>query len=396
MKIIDLKGREVLDSRGFPTVEVEMLLESGNSYRAMVPSGASTGEREGLELRDGDTSRFNGKGVLKAVTNVNTIIKEALVGKEVEDVDDIILSLDETENKSKLGVNAILPVSICAFKYIMQIHPGIFDKEPQIMCNIINGGAHSDNGLDIQEFMIIPVATSVKESIRMASEIFHNLKEILKDHGYTTAVGDEGGFSPELNLTDDALNMIKEAVEVSNYVFGKDVFVGLDVAASQLFKDNYYNLDGKKYKDVDFMEKIISLTKRFPIVSIEDPFDENDFSLHAKLTKKIGKEVMIVGDDLFTTNSKYLKKGIDNKSCNAILIKPNQIGTIKEVIDTVNLAKANNYKVIFSHRSGDTEDYFIADLAAYLKADYVKFGSMSRSERTSKYNELIRIFEDNK
>ncbi len=393
MKIVNIKGREVLDSRGFPTVEVEMTLENKKVYRAIVPSGASTGVREGLELRDNDANRFHGKGVLQAVNNVNTVIRDALLEQDVDKVDDILLSLDKTENKRELGVNAILPVSICAFKYHMENNVVVFDKEPQIMCNIINGGAHSDNNLDIQEFMIIPQGKNIEENVRMASEVFHSLKKVLKEHGYSTSVGDEGGFSPELKFTEEALDMIKLAVKNSNYVFGKDILIGLDVAATQLFEEDSYYLDENKYQTVDFIDKLEDLVENYPIVSIEDPFEENDFSSFAELTKRIGNRVMIVGDDLFTTNKKYLKKGIDNGSCNAILIKPNQIGTIKEVIETVNLARKYNYKIIISHRSGDTEDYFVADLAAYLKADYVKFGSMSRSERTSKYNELIRIFE---
>ena len=276
MKIVNIKAREILDSRGFPTVEVEMLLENGQVYRSSVPSGASTGNREGLELRDGDENRFNGKGVLKACNNVNTKIKEALVGKDVHDVDDILLSLDKTDNKKELGVNAILPVSICAFKYVMDETPGVYDKEPKIMCNIINGGVHADNDLDVQEFMIIPQGKSMEESIRMASEVFHNLKKILKEHGYSTAVGDEGGFSPDLNYTEEALSMIKFAVEDSNYVLGKDIFIGLDVAGTQLFKDKFYHLDGEVYKSVDLIDKYEELIKTFSIVSIEDPFDEDD------------------------------------------------------------------------------------------------------------------------
>lgn len=393
MKIVNIKAREVLDSRGYPTVEAEMFLEDGSSYRSMVPSGASTGIREGLELRDNDEKRFVGKGVLKAVSNINNIISKKIIGKDVKDVDDILLSLDRTSNKSYLGVNAILPISLCAYKYIVEKENKNYQKEPFIMCNIINGGAHSDNNLDIQEFMIIPKGKDIFDSIRMAVEVFHNLKGILKDKGYATSVGDEGGFSPDLGSTEEALDIIVTAIEKAKYVPGKDIFIGLDVAASQFFKDNFYFLDGKKLKSIDLLEKLIDLVDNYPIVSIEDPFEENDFISFAELTKKIGNRVMIVGDDLFTTNSKYLNKGIENGSGNAILIKPNQIGTVKEVIDVINLARQNDYKIIFSHRSGDTEDSFIADLAVYFEADYVKFGSMSRSERTSKYNQLIRIFE---
>ena len=393
MKILDIKAREMLDSRGFPTVEVEMLLENGLTYRSMVPSGASTGSREGLELRDNDKDRFLGKGVLKAVSNVNGIIRENLIGKTIEEVDDILLSLDKSDNKSELGVNAILPVSLCAFKYILSEERKNYVKEPLIMCNIINGGAHSDNDLDIQEFMIIPKGKNINESIRMAAEVFHSLKSILKERGYSTAVGDEGGFSPNLTSTEEALDMIILAIKKANYVPGQNVFVGLDVAGTQLYEDKYYYIDGERYETVEFIDKLINLVDNYPIVSIEDPLHEDDFFGFAELTKRIGDKVMIVGDDMFTTNVKYLNKGIDEGCCNAILIKPNQIGTIKEVNDVVSLAKDNNYKVIFSHRSGDTEDSFIADLAAYFEADYVKFGSMSRAERTSKYNQLMRIFE---
>ncbi len=393
MKIVNIRGREVLDSRGYPTVEVEMLLENGRIYRAMVPSGASTGSREGLELRDNDMNRFLGKGVLRAVSNVNDVINNALVGKDVEEVDDILLRLDSSGDKHQLGVNAILPISICAFKYEMENKPLKDKREPRIMCNVINGGVHADNDLDVQEFMIIPNASSLKENIRMAAEIFHHLKELLKENGYSTSVGDEGGFSPELKLTDEVLDVLKEATEKSGYTYGKDVFIGLDIAATQIFDDSVYSLDGTRYKVDDYVNRLVELSEEYPILSLEDPFEENDFESHAKLTEKLGNDVMIVGDDLFTTNTKFLRQGLEKGSCNAILIKPNQIGTIKEVMEVVSLAKANGYKVIFSHRSGDTEDPFIADLAVYLGADYVKFGSMSRSERTSKYNELLRIFD---
>ena len=393
MKIVNIKAREILDSRGIPTVEVEMIFEDNSIYSAIVPSGASTGIRECLELRDHDENRFNGKGVLKAVNNVNNIIKDSLIGKNVEDVDDILLSLDTSHDKSVLGVNAMLPVSLCAYKYIINNRVNNPIQEPFIMCNIINGGAHSNNGLGIQEFMIIPKGNSILQNIRMASEIFHNLKIILKDRGFSTSVGDEGGFSPEINLTEEALDLIILAIKRSEYVPGKDIFIGLDVAASQFFEENYYYLDGQKLKNVDLIDRFVNLVNKYPIVSIEDPFDENDFESFSELTKKIGNSVMVVGDDLFTTNYKYLKKGISLGSGNAILIKPNQIGTIKEVKDVLDLARKNNYKVIFSHRSGDSEDSFIADLAVYFNADYVKFGSLSRSERTCKYNQLIRIFE---
>lgn len=394
MKIVNIKSREVLDSRGFPTVEVEMFLENGKNYKAIVPSGASTGRREVLELRDNDMSRFLGKGCLKAVANVNTIIKKNLIGKDVLEVDRILLTLDNSDNKNILGANSILPVSMCSFKYIMDTEMKEYSKVPFLMCNIINGGVHADNGLAIQEFMIIPNGKTIFENVRMASEIFHNLKIILKEKGFSTAIGDEGGFSPKLNLTEEALDLIILAIKKAKYVPGKDIFIGLDVAATQFFKDDFYFIDGKSLKSVDLLEKLLDLIKKYPIVSIEDPFEENDFVSFSELTKRVGNKVLIVGDDLFTTNALYLKKGIELGSGNAILIKPNQIGTISEVKEVVDLARQNNYKVIFSHRSGDTEDSFIADLALYMESDYVKFGSLSRSERTSKYNQLMRLFDN--
>lgn len=399
MKIINVIGREVLDSRGFPTVEAEFELDNGSVYRAMVPSGASTGSREGLELRDNDKNRFIGKGVLKAVNNINTIIKNNIIGKEVNEVDSILLSLDKTNNKNHLGVNAILPVSMCAFKSTISDNKNNYEfknkREPFIMCNIINGGSHADNKLDIQEFMIIPKSKDIFESIRMSSEVFHNLKSILKENDLSTAVGDEGGFSPDIKNTKQTLDLIMLAIKGANYVPGVDIYIGLDVAGTQLFEDNCYLIDGNRYDRDSFIMFLLDLVEKYPIISIEDPLHEDDFEGFAELTRKIGDKVMIVGDDLFTTNLTYLKKGIEMGSCNAILIKPNQIGTVKEVSEVVELARKNNYKVIFSHRSGETEDSFIADLAIYFNSDYVKFGSMSRGERTSKYNELIRIFENN-
>ena len=292
-----------------------------------------------------------------------------------------------------MGVNAILPVSLCAFEFIVEQENKANKKVPLIMCNIINGGLHADNNLDIQEFMIVPKGKNMKESIRMAAEVFHSLKGILKENGHSTAVGDEGGFSPNFKSTEEALDMIVMATKKANYVLGKDIFIGLDVAGTQFFDDNNYLIDGKSYNSTDFINKLVGLVEKYPIVSIEDALEENDFSGFGELTEKIGDSVMLVGDDLFTTNSKYLQKGIDKGCCNAILIKPNQIGTVKEVREVIELARSNNYKIIFSHRSGETEDSFIADLAVYFEADYVKFGSMSRGERIAKYNQLIRIFD---
>ncbi|MBQ7105277.1 MAG: phosphopyruvate hydratase [Bacilli bacterium] len=393
MKIVNIKGREVLDSRGNPTVECEMALEDGSVYKSIVPSGASTGIREALELRDNDSNRYLGIGVLKAVNNINTIIKESVIGIDVLDIDDVLLSLDNTPNKVILGSNSMLAVSLCSYKYYLTINNKVDYKSPFIMCNVINGGAHSNNKLDIQEFMIIPKASNISENIRMASEIFHVLGKILKEKGYTTSVGDEGGYSPEIKFTEEALDLIILAIRSANYVPGVDIFIGLDVAASHFFKDGLYYIDGNSLKSLDLIDYYQDLIEKYPIVSIEDPFEENDFLSHATLTKRIGNKVMVVGDDLFTTNLGYLKKGKKVGACNAIIIKPNQIGTMKEVEEVVMYAKKNNYRLIFSHRSGDSEDTFIADLAIHFESDYVKFGSMSRSERTSKYNQLLRILD---
>lgn len=393
MKIVNIKGREVLDSRGNPTVECEMALEDGSVYKSIVPSGASTGIREALELRDNDSNRYLGRGVLKVVNNINTIIKESVIGIDVLDIDDVLLSLDNTPNKVILGANSMLAVSLCSYKYYLTINNKVDYKSPFIMCNVINGGAHSNNKLDIQEFMIIPKASNISENIRMASEIFHVLGKILKEKGYTTSVGDEGGYSPEIKFTEEALDLIILAIRSANYVPGVDIFIGLDVAASHFFKDGLYYIDGNSLESLDLIDYYQDLIEKYPIVSIEDPFEENDFLSHATLTKRIGNKVMVVGDDLFTTNLGYLKKGKKVGACNAIIIKPNQIGTMKEVEEVVMYAKKNNYRLIFSHRSGDSEDTFIADLAIHFESDYVKFGSMSRSERTSKYNQLLRLLD---
>ena len=402
-KIKDIVAREILDSRGNPTVEVDVYLESGIMGRAAVPSGASTGMREALELRDKD-SRYLGKGVLKAVHNVNEIIKPALIGKDAlnqKEIDTIMIDLDGTENKSKLGANAILGVSMAVlraaanykgepvYKYI-----GNGKTLPRPMMNIMNGGAHADNNIDFQEFMIIPEADTIHERIRIGAEVFHNLKAILKEHGYVTAVGDEGGFAPNLGSTREALDFIMEAIKKAGYVPGKDVNIGLDVAASEFYEDGLYNVEGKKLTTNQLIDMFINLVNDYPIISIEDPVDENDWVGFRSITEKLGDKVQLVGDDLFVTNSKYLQMGIDNKAGNAILIKVNQIGTITETLETINLAKKNGYKTVISHRSGETEDTTIADLAVGLDLGQIKTGSMSRTDRMCKYNQLMRIEEE--
>ncbi len=402
-KIKDIVAREILDSRGNPTVEVDVYLESGIMGRAAVPSGASTGMREALELRDKD-NRYLGKGVLKAVRNVNEIIKPALIGKDAlnqREIDTIMIDLDGTENKSKLGANAILGVSMAVlraaanyknepvYKYI-----GNGKTLPRPMMNIMNGGAHADNNIDFQEFMIIPEADTIHERIRIGAEVFHNLKAILKEHGYVTAVGDEGGFAPNLGSTREALDFIMEAIKKAGYVPGKDVNIGLDVAASEFYEDGLYNVEGKKLTTNQLIDMFVNLVNDYPIISIEDPVDENDWVGFRSITEKLGDKVQLVGDDLFVTNSKYLQMGIDNKAGNAILIKVNQIGTITETLETINLAKKNGYKTVISHRSGETEDTTIADLAVGLDLGQIKTGSMSRTDRMCKYNQLMRIEEE--
>ena len=403
-KIKDIFAREILDSRGNPTVEVDLTLECGILARASVPSGASTGAREALELRDGDR-RYNGKGVLKAVNNVNTIIRDNLIGMdclEQKKIDNLMISLDGTLNKSNLGANAILAVSMANLKaasaYKNKPLYKYFNDDifmPIAMMNILNGGVHADNGLDFQEFMIIPKASSFKERLRIGSEVFHKLKEILKKDGHSTNVGDEGGFAPNINTRYEALDYIVLAIKGAGYVEGKDVNIALDVAASEFYKDGVYVLKGmnktfNRDELIDFYEK---LTQKYPIVSIEDPLDENDFEGFSEITKILGDRVQIVGDDLFVTNKVYLQKGIELKAGNAILIKPNQVGTITEMMETIELAKKNNYKTIMSHRSGETEDTIIADLATGLNLGQIKTGSLSRTDRICKYNKLLRIEE---
>lgn len=404
MKIKEIKGRQILDSRGNPTVEVDVILENGIKGRAAVPSGASTGEREALELRDGG-STYMGKGVLTAVKNVNTIIRDNLIGMEVEDqraIDDAMLALDGTETKKVLGANAILGVSMACLRAAalnsgkeLYEYVGNGTTLPVPMMNIINGGAHADNSLDFQEYMIIPQANTITERVRIGSEVFHNLKNVLKEHGYATSVGDEGGFAPNLKSNQEGFALIMEAINRAGYD-ENSVKLGIDVAASEFYENGKYTLsgEGRVLNTDELIDYYKDLVSKYPIITIEDPVDENDWEGFTKVTSELGDKIQLVGDDLFVTNKKYLQKGIDNSAGNAILIKVNQIGTISETIDTINLAKANGYKTIISHRSGETEDTTIADLAVGLDLGQIKTGSMSRTDRMCKYNQLIRIEEE--
>ncbi len=401
-KIKNIYAREILDSRGNPTVEVELTLESGIKSMASVPSGASTGKREALELRDNDQNRYHGKGVLKAVNNVNNIIAPLLVGMEVSsqrEIDNIMIEKDGTENKEVLGANAILGVSLAVLKAAAQEkgielyeYLGTDYSMPRCMMNILNGGAHASNELDFQEFMIVPNKNEYKENLRMGSEIFNTLKSVLKEKNLLCGVGDEGGFAPNINTTREALDLIKESVEKSGYVFGKDVNIALDVAASEFYDNGIYTLEGKEVTSTELIDYYKDLIKDYPIISIEDGLDEEDYEGWKLLTKELG-DIQIVGDDLFVTNKKLLQMGIDMGIANAILIKLNQIGTVTETLDTIKLAKDNNYNTIISHRSGETDDSYIADFAVGLSAGQLKTGSLSRGERTSKYNRLLRIEE---
>ena len=405
MKIKDVIGREILDSRGNPTVEVDVILENGIVGRAAVPSGASTGEREALEMRDGGT-RYMGKGVLNAVGHVNNELKNLVVGMDVEnqkELDYAMIKLDGTETKSKLGANAILGVSMAALK-ASAINKGLplykyigeGKNLPKPMMNIINGGCHASNNLDFQEFMIIPNRNTIKERLRVGAEVFHTLKKVLNEKGLSTGVGDEGGFAPDLNSNAEGFELIMEAIKKAGYIPGEDVNLAIDVAASEFYDDGKYNLKGEgrclnTIELIDFYEELIT---KYPILSIEDPVDENDWEGFRLITERIGDKVQLVGDDLFVTNKKCLQKGIDMKAGNAILLKVNQIGTITETLETIDLARSNGYKTIISHRSGETEDTTIAHLAVGLDLGQIKTGSMSRTDRICKYNELIRIEEE--
>ena len=406
--IANVRAREIIDSRGNPTIEADVILASGTHGRAAVPSGASTGTREAVELRDGDPKRYGGKGVLRAVDNVNTLLREVLIGKESIDqagIDARMIELDGTETKGRLGANALLAVSLAnahaaanearlpLFKYLSAAREPVM---PVPMMNIINGGAHANNSLDIQEFMILPVgAPSLREALRYGAEIFHTLKKILNARGMSTAVGDEGGFAPDLPSNEAALKTILEAIETAGYKPGQDVYLGLDVASSEFFRDGKYHLEAEQrsFTAVEFTQYLADLLARYPIISIEDGMGEGDWAGWLHLTKTLGSKVQLVGDDLFVTNTTILAEGISRGAANAILIKPNQIGTLTETLAAIEMAEKARYASIVSHRSGETEDTTIADIAVATAATQIKTGSMSRSDRVAKYNQLLRIEE---
>jgi enolase len=407
--IVDVVAREILDSRGNPTVEADVLLESGVMGRAAVPSGASTGSREAIELRDGDATRYLGKGVMQAVENVNTEISEAIIGLDAQEqafIDQTMIDLDGTDNKSRLGANAILAVSMAVAKAaaeesglpLYRYFGGSGPMQmPVPMMNIINGGEHANNSLDIQEFMVMPVgAATFREALRCGAEIFHALKKLLDKAGHSTAVGDEGGFAPNLGSHAEALQLIMQAIEVAGYVPGKDVLLALDCAASEFYKDGKYHLSGEglQLTSAQFTDYLANLADQFPIVSIEDGMSEADWDGWKLLTDRLGKTVQIVGDDVFVTNTKIFREGIKKGICNSILVKINQIGTLSETFAAVEMAKRAGYTAVISHRSGETEDSTIADIAVGLNAGQIKTGSLSRSDRISKYNQLLRIEED--
>ena len=407
--IVDIYAREILDSRGNPTVEVDVTLEDGSFGRAAVPSGASTGAYEAVELRDDDQARFLGKGVMKAVTNVNTIIAPALLEADALDqagIDRLLIELDGTPNKGKLGANAILGVSMAVAKAaancvglpLYRYIGGANAKElPVPLMNILNGGKHADNNVDIQEFMVVPMgAGSFAEALRMGAEVFHNLKSVLKKKGYNTAVGDEGGFAPNLSSNEEALEVIVEAIHKAGYKPGEDIFLALDAAATELFKDGAYHLagEGLSMTSAQMVEYYSNLVKKYPIVSIEDGLSEDDWDGWKLMTDTLGKKIQIVGDDLFVTNTEKLAKGISMGVANSILVKVNQIGTVTETLNTIEMAKKAGYTAIISHRSGETEDVTIADLAVAVNAGQIKTGAPSRTDRVAKYNQLLRIEEE--
>jgi enolase len=405
-KIKSVKARQIIDSRGNPTIEVDVLLSSGAFGRAAVPSGASTGEHEAIELRDGDKSKFGGKGVLKAVNNVNTTIAKAIKGKDADykAIDKLVIALDGTENKGNLGANAILGVSMAVAKAAadeknLPLYRYIGGSKAHILpvplMNIINGGMHADNNLDVQEFMIMPAgAPTFSKAIQMACEVFHTLKSILHDKSMATSVGDEGGFAPNLGSNEEGLDIIIAAIEKAGYKPGRDIFIALDAASTSFFKNGKYDYNGKLISADELIQAYERMVSKYPVVSIEDGLDENDWSGWKTLTNRLGKKTQLVGDDLFVTNVKRLKQGIDSKTANAILIKVNQIGSLSETLDAINLAKKNNYHSIMSHRSGETEDVTIAHLAVATNIGQIKTGSLSRTDRLAKYNELLRIEEE--
>ncbi|KAA0443923.1 MAG: phosphopyruvate hydratase [Candidatus Thioglobus sp.] len=409
MKIKQIKAREILDSRGNPTIEADIILADGTMGSAMVPSGASTGEREALELRDGDKSRYFGKGVLKAIAFINGEINQALTGFDIADlgkIDQTMIDLDGTETKSRLGANAILAVSLAAAHtnanatnkpLYSSLNLNAKYQLPVPMMNIINGGEHANNSIDIQEFMIIPAgAPSFKEALRYGVEVFHSLKDILEDQGMSTTVGDEGGFAPNLSSNEYAIKVILQAIKDAGYVAGKDIFIGIDAASSEFYQNGTYNLasENRSLTSAEFADYLSAWVEKYPLISIEDGMDENDWDGWDLLTKKIGDKVQLVGDDLFVTNSKILAVGIDKNIANSILIKVNQIGTLSETFATMELAQKAGYSCVMSHRSGETEDTTIADLAIATGCGQIKTGSLSRSDRLAKYNRLLRIEEE--
>ncbi|RUM91813.1 MAG: phosphopyruvate hydratase [Thiomicrospira sp.] len=406
--IKDIKARQVIDSRGNPTVEADVILDDGSKGRGISPSGASTGSREAIELRDGDKSKFGGKGVLKAVNNINTEIRDLLIGKEATDqaaIDNAMIALDGTENKARLGANAILAVSIAVAQAAAQskglplyVYLKTDDyKMPVPMMNIINGGEHADNSVDFQEFMIMPVgAPTMSEAIRYGAEIFHALKKVLHDKGYNTAVGDEGGFAPDLKSNEEAITVILEAIDAAGYKAGEDIMIAMDAASSELYKDGKYFLgsENKTLSSKEMVDLLSDWVTKYPIISIEDGLDESDWDGFKYQTEKDGKRLQIVGDDLFVTNPKILKEGIEKGIANSILIKINQIGTLTETFEAIQMAKDAGYTAVVSHRSGETEDTVIADIAVATGAGQIKTGSLSRTDRIAKYNQLIRIEEE--
>jgi enolase len=405
--IKDIRGREILDSRGNPTVEADLTLDDGSTARAAVPSGASTGTREAVELRDGDKARYLGKGVQKAVANVNGALRDALCGVEFADqraVDQCMIELDGSDNKANLGANALLAISLAVAKaeavskgISLYRHIGPGTEMPVPMMNIINGGAHADNSVDIQEFMILPVgAPNFSEALRYGAEVFHALKSVLQQQGLNTAVGDEGGFAPDLPSNRAALDTIMVAIEKAGFSTGSDILLGLDVASSEFYSDGVYNLEseGKTYDAAGFSAFIAELADAYPIITIEDAMDESDWDGWKLLTEAIGERVQLVGDDLFVTNTSILKRGIDENIANSILIKPNQIGTLSESLDAITMAVDAGFSAVISHRSGETSDSTIADIAVGTRATQIKTGSLSRSDRIAKYNQLLRIEEE--
>lgn len=400
-KIKNVFGYEILDSRGNPTVCVELTLDNGIKGVASVPSGASTGVHEALELRDNDKSRYNGKGVLKAISNINGPIRDLILGMNPtnqKELDEAMIKLDGTNDKSKLGANAILGVSLANLKAAsldsgkeLYEYLGNGTTMPRCMMNILNGGAHATNGLDIQEFMIVPSKEDYADNLRMGAEIFHSLKKLLDTMGLNCGVGDEGGFAPNISNSLEALDLLSKAISNANYVLGRDVYLAMDVAASEFYEDGIYNFEGKKMSSDEMIDFYTSIIDKYSIISIEDGLSEDDYDGWVEFTKRLGNKVQLVGDDLFVTNKELLQKGIELKMANAILLKLNQIGTVSETLETIKLAKDNGYKTIISHRSGETEDNYIADFAVGLNLGQIKTGSVSRGERTSKYNRLTRI-----